>query len=143
MRGRCGVVMITKTILLINSEPNVREVLQACLSHLGGWQVLSTGSPSEGLQLAARNQLDAILFDLSTFGMNFSIFLKHLRSQPETQQIPVVLIAVEAKWLNVEPLKQFQIAGVVDYSREPARLPQQIAKLLDWDEIPRIYELED
>ena len=75
MRGRCGVVMITKTILLINSEPNVREVLQACLSHLGGWQVLSTGSPSEGLQLAARNQLDAILFDLSTFGMNFSIFL--------------------------------------------------------------------
>jgi len=143
MRGRCGVVMITKTILLINSEPNVREVLQACLSHLGGWQILSTGSPSEGLQLAARNQLDAILFDLSTFGMNFSIFLKQLRSQPETQQIPVVLIAVEAKWLNVEPLKQFQIAGVVDYSREPAKLPQQIAKLLDWDEIPRIYELED
>ena len=143
MRGRCGVVMITKTILLINSEPNVREVLQACLSHLGGWQVLSTGSPSEGLQLAARNQLDAILFDLSTFGMNFSIFLKQLRSQPETQQIPVVLIAVEAKWLNIEPLKQFQIAGVVDYSREPAKLPQQIAKLLDWDEIPRIYEIED
>ena len=143
MRGRCGVVMITKTILLINSEPNVREVLQACLSHLGGWQILSTGSPSEGLQLAARNQLDAILFDLSTFGMNFSIFLKQLRSQPETQQIPVVLIAVEAKWLNIEPLKQFQIAGVVDYSREPAKLPQQIAKLLDWDEIPRIYELED
>ena len=143
MRGRCGVVMITKTILLINSEPNVREVLQACLSHLGGWQVLSTGSPSEGLQLAARNQLDAILFDLSTFGMNFSIFLKQLRSQSETQQIPVVLIAVEAKWLNIEPLKQFQIAGVVDYSREPAKLPQQIAKLLDWDEIPCIYEIED
>ena len=143
MRGRCGAVMITKTILLINSEPNVREVLQACLSHLGGWQVLSTGSPAEGLQLAARNQLDAILFDLSTFGMNFSIFLKQLRSQPETQQIPVVLIAVEAKWLNIEPLKQFQIAGVVDYSREPAKLPQQIAKLLNWDEIPRIYEIED
>jgi len=143
MRGRCGVMMITKTILLINSEPIVREVLQACLSHLGGWQVLSTGSPSEGLQLAARELPDAILFDLSTFGMNFSIFLKQLRSQPETQQIPVVLIAVEAKWLNVEPLKQFQIAGVVDYSREPAKLPQQIAKLLDWDEIPRIYELED
>jgi CheY-like chemotaxis protein len=135
--------MITRTILLINSEPNVREVIQDCLSHLGGWQVLSTGSPSEALRRAAQDQPDAIVFDLSTFGMNFFNFLNQLRSQPLTQNIPVVLIAVEAKWLNIEPLQALQIAGIIDYSGDPARLPQQIAQLLNWDQAPQGVGVED
>lgn len=126
--------MITKTILLINSEPNLREVVQACLIHLGGWQVLSAGSPSEGLQRAALEQPDAIIFDLSTFGMNFFTFSKRLRAQPVTQGIPLVLIAAEAKWLDTELFQQLQVAGVLEYSSDPAKLPKQIAQLLDWHE---------
>lgn len=124
----------TKTILLINSEPSVREVMDACLSHLGGWQVLSASSPSEGLQWALQDQPDAIVFDLSTFGMNFFTFLKKLRAQPGTQSIPVVLVATGAKWLNTEPFQAFQVAGVIEYSFDPTKLPQQIAKLLNWEE---------
>lgn len=134
--------MITKTILLIHSEPTVQEVLQACLTHLGGWQVLSASSPVEGLQSAATNQPDAIVFDLSTFGMNFFTFLKRLRAQPTTQQIPVILIAVEAKWINIEPLKQFQIAGVIDYSVNPAKLPEQIATVLNWSDLSQSSGVE-
>lgn len=135
--------MTTKTILLINSEPNVQELLQAYLSHLGGWQVFSTGSPSEGLRCANQDQPDAIVFDLSTFGMDFFTFLKRLRAQTGTQEIPVVLIATGAKWLNIKPLQTFHLAGFIDYSVDPANLPQQIARLLNWDEEPLIHEMED
>jgi CheY-like chemotaxis protein len=128
------VTMLTKKILLINNEPNVREVVEACLSHLGGWQVLGANSPLDGLQCAVQDQPDAILFDLSTFGMNFYTFLKKLRSDPTTQTIPVVLVAPGTKWLNVEPFQQFQVAGVIEYSPDPTKLYSQIVKLLNWAE---------
>jgi CheY-like chemotaxis protein len=133
MWGLKVVTLITRKILLINNEPNVREVMEACLSHLGGWQVLGASSPLDGLQRAACDQPDAILFDLSTFGMNFYTFLRKLRAEPDTQDIPVVLVAAETKWLNVEPFQQFQVAGVIKYSSDPTKLHGQIARLLNWD----------
>ena len=134
MRSLKVVTIITKKILLINNEPNVREVMEACLSHLGDWQVVGANSPSDGLQHAVQDQPDAILFDLSTFGMNFYTFLKKLRAEPATQDIPVVLVAAGIKWLNVEPFQHFQVAGVIDYSSDPAKLHNQIARLLNWGE---------
>lgn len=122
----------SKTILLIHSEPTVQEVISAYLTHLGGWQVHNASSPLEGMYWAVQDRPDAIVFDLSTSGMNWFTFLKRLREQPTTYDIPVVLIAVEAKWLNTAPLHQFQVAGVIDYSSQPAQLPQQIATLLNW-----------
>ena len=134
MKNSQVVSTITKTILLINNESNVREVMEACLNHLGGWQVLGASSPLDGLQRAAQDQPDAILFDLSTFGMNFYTFLKKLHAHPDTQHIPVVLIAAGIKWLNTESFQQVQVAGVIEYSADPTKLHSQLVKLLHWDE---------
>ncbi|MDX2228284.1 MAG: response regulator [Leptolyngbyaceae cyanobacterium bins.349] len=143
MGDRHGVSVSTKKILLIHSEPTVQEVLNVCLTHLGGWQVLNSGSPLEALRVAEQEQPDAIVFDLATAGMNFFTFLQRLRNQSTTQSIPVVLIAVEAKWLSTAALMPFQVAGVIDYSHDPARLPQQIASLLNWDRLPPMPDSED
>lgn len=135
--------MTTRTILLIHSESTVREVLQACLSQLGGWNVYATGAPSEGLQRSIQDQPDAIVFDLSTSGMTFFTFLQRLRTQPATQHIPVVLISNGAKWLKIEHFPEFRLAGVIDYSFDPIKLPQQIATLLNWDEALQLPGLND
>lgn len=126
--------MITKTILLINSEPTVRELVQDCLSHLGGWQVFSIDCPAKGLECAARTQPDAIVFDVSTAGMNYLTFLRKLVAQPATQDIPVVLVAAGAKWLDIGLLQQFQVVGAIDDLSDPIKFPQQIAKLLNWND---------
>lgn len=132
MWGLHLVTMITKTILLVNSEPNLREVEQNCLSLWGRWQVLTANSPVEGLQSALRDQPDAILFDMSTFGMNFLTFLHRLQAQSDTQDIPVVLIAAQTKWLDLELFQKLGCAGVVEYSSDPTQLHQEIATLLNW-----------
>ncbi|MEB3191066.1 MAG: hypothetical protein VKL42_12055 [Snowella sp.] len=129
--------MTSKTIVLINSEANVREVMHAYLSYPKGWQVLNASSPLEGLECAAQARPDAVIFDLSTFGMNFLAFLKRLRLQPSNQNTPVVLVA-DKKWLDSELLQEFQIAGVIDFYTDAASIPQQVAKLLNWDEVPLV-----
>lgn len=45
------VAIATKQILVIEDEPNLREVMRACLRDLGGWEVLeafSTGRIDRG-----------------------------------------------------------------------------------------------
>lgn len=78
--------MTTKTILLINDKPNVREVVAACLIHLGGWQVLSVDSPLTGLQRARLEQPDAILLDLSTTNLDNFGFLENCDRSPQRKQ---------------------------------------------------------
>lgn len=128
------VATITKSILLINGDPNIQEIMQAYLSDFGGWQVRSTTSPLLALESAAQDKPDAILFDLSTYGMNFFTFLKRLRSQVEPQTIPVILIAAEMREFNTEILKNFQVVGAINYYTNSGNFSQQVAKLLNWDE---------
>ncbi|MBD0361265.1 MAG: response regulator, partial [Coleofasciculus sp. C3-bin4] len=54
----------------INSEPNLREVVQACLMDLGGWKVLTAGSLLEGLPQAVLHPPDAIILELSRTGID-------------------------------------------------------------------------
>lgn len=122
----------TKTVLLIYGDPNIQEVMQAYLSDFGGWNVLSTQHPLTVFISAAQNQPDAILFDLSTYDMTFLTFLQHLRSQPATQDIPVILLAFGMKWFNFDLPPELQVAGVINDNRS-ADLLQQIATLLNWD----------
>jgi CheY-like chemotaxis protein len=132
--------MTLKKVLLINGEPTVRELVQMCLSYLGGWQVSSVSSPAEGLQRAEQEQPDAIILDLSYSSMEYVTFLQHLRAQPTTQMMPVIVLTADAKWFKLKNLQQFKVLGVIDYLSDPIEIPKQIAKLLDWNENCRVIQ---
>ncbi|BAZ10027.1 two-component response regulator [Calothrix sp. NIES-4071] len=131
MKGLLATAMTAKTILLINNEANLGEILHLSLTDFGGWQVFSTGSLSEGLQRAVQDQPDAILLALSSPYTDYFTFLQKLRAQPETQNIPVVILTTGAKWLDSKRLQQFQAVGAIDYAADPSLLSNQITKLLN------------
>ena len=87
--------MTTKTILIIDDERNVRELIALCLKDLGGWDVLTVDSALEGLHRSAIDRPDAIVLDISMPGMDGLMFLERLRKNPETQAIPVVLLSAK------------------------------------------------
>jgi DNA-binding NtrC family response regulator len=122
-----------KTILLIHSEPSIRESLDIVLSYWG-WHVLIAGSPREGLQSAKQHQPDAIIFDLSTEGMNFFAFTKQLRGNPLTEDIPMVLIGYATRWLNILPFKELNILGTLDYPSDLNQLRSQLITILAWED---------
>jgi DNA-binding response OmpR family regulator len=124
----------TKTVLLISSEQNLRDVLQACLSDLAGWQVLSADDILAGLRQAEITQPDAIVLVMSKFGRDGFMFLKQLRTNSLTQKIPIVLMISGAKWMDLELFEEYQVAGIIDYEIDPVILPFRVASLLGWDE---------
>ncbi len=125
--------MATKTILLIDDELNVREIVELCLQDLGGWNVITADSPLEGLHSAVRDLPDAIVLDISISGIDSFKLMNKLRNNPDTQAIPVVLLSAKVRWLDSQILRKHQIAGVILKPFDPVKLPAQIAKLLNWD----------
>ncbi|MCC5637067.1 response regulator [Nostoc sp. CHAB 5844] len=123
----------TKTILLIDDELNVREIVELCLQDLAGWNVVTADSPLQGLQRAVLDSPDAIVIDWSMHGMDGFKLIKQLKSHPQTQAIPLVLLSAKARWINSQIIQEYQIAGVILKPFNPVTLPAQIAKILSWD----------
>jgi CheY-like chemotaxis protein len=127
--------MTTKKILLIHKNPTIWEVIQACLTDWVGWKVEVVNSTLEGLRQAIVSQPDAIIFEISIGEIDVLVFLKQLKSQPETQGIPVMLLTLKAKWLDL-PQSWFhksQLAAAIVHPLQPTMLPVEIAKVLGWD----------
>lgn len=123
---------IAKTLLLVHSEPHIRDILDICLSYLG-WKVLTVGSPLKGLDYATQYQPDVIIFDMCTDGMNFFAFVKRLRMESSTKDIPILLIANGKQCFKDLMLKELNIIGLLDYPSDLHEFQSEILTLLNWD----------
>jgi len=129
-----GMYMATKSILLIEHEASLREVLGACLQELGGWDVMFSSSIREGIQLCDRRKPQLILMDTSTPEVDALIFIEQLKTVSHDQAIPILLISSRASWLTPQQLHQMGFAGAISKPFDPSSLPTQIGNLLSRDD---------
>ncbi|MEP0884923.1 response regulator [Trichocoleus sp. ST-U3] len=124
--------MTTKRILIVDDEVHVREVVQTCLETLGGWNVLSAASGREGLVRAEVEQPNAILLDVMMPGMDGFAFLRQLRANSATQDIPVVLLTAMAYRFNQQQLTELGVQTAIAKPFNPLLLIDEIALALGW-----------
>jgi CheY-like chemotaxis protein len=55
---------MSKSILLIDDEPNLAQVIAVCLESFKGWKVQIANSGKEGLSIVESLKPDAILLDV-------------------------------------------------------------------------------
>lgn len=135
MKALQVVFMTSKKILLIHKEPHMQEVVESCLTDFTDWNVQVVNSTLEGLQQAKTYQPDAIILEASVDERDGLLFFKKLRAHLATQKIPVLLLIVKAKWVDLKKswFQQEQVAAVILNPVEPAMLSMQIANVLGWD----------
>jgi CheY-like chemotaxis protein len=126
--------MPVRSILLIEREPSIREVLHACLSELGGWQVTESHSIQEGIQLCMANHPDAILLDASTSENDALIFVEQLKQYSIAQSIPIVLLSSRANWFTLGQLQKMGFVGAIAKPFNPTALIEQVSRLLGWSD---------
>ena len=69
--------MGSKRVLVVDDEDAIREVVQAALEMVGGYDVITAGSGSEGFHTATAERPDAILLDVMMPDMDgISVFQK-------------------------------------------------------------------
>lgn len=96
-----GIGMTTKRLLLIHKNPTIGEVIEDCLTDLVGWKVEVANLTLEGLRQAIVSPPDAIILEVSIGEIDGFLFLKQLKTKPETQGIPVLLLTLKAKWSDL------------------------------------------
>jgi CheY-like chemotaxis protein len=118
-----------KTILVIDDEEDIRKLIQTCLEIMGGWQVLTAASGSEGINLAQIENPNAILLDVMMPDMDGLTTLKKLKSNSLTSRIPVVLLTARKGSVDKEFTK-LGVKGILDKPFNPLKITEQLAKIL-------------
>lgn len=124
--------MATKRILVIDDEERIREIVQACLEDLGGWEAITAASGEEGLLKAEAQSLDAILLDVSMPDMDGFVFFEKLLENPATQSVPVVLLTAKVLPDDQAQFEKMGVAGVITKPFNPVTICEQVAEILGW-----------
>jgi CheY-like chemotaxis protein len=98
-----------------------------------GYSVVTASSGPEGLELARLRLPNAITLDVMMAGMDGWTVLKHLKDEPSTKDIPVVMISM------VDNAEMGYALGVEDYLTKPPdrKRLSQILQQIHTDDAPR------
>lgn len=125
---------MTKKLLIVDDEERIRELVQACLEDLGGWDTMTAASGMEGLTIAQTQPVDAILLDVSMPHMDGFAVYEQLQANPVTKSIPVILLTAKVLPSDRAHFALMGIAGVITKPFEPVTISQEVADILGWDE---------
>lgn len=125
--------MPTKRVLVVDDEADIRAIIKGCLEDIADWGVLAAASGEVGIWLAATEQPDGILMDVSMPGMSGLEALHRLQSDRRTQMIPVVLLTAKALAEEQEIFATLTISGVIIKPFDPMTLVDQVTKIFGWN----------
>lgn len=86
--------MDRETILAIEDEPDVLEVMQYNLEQ-EGFKVLSCEDGDEGLARVREDPPDLVLLDLMLPGMDGVEVCRRIKSEKETENVPVIMVTAK------------------------------------------------
>lgn len=121
---------MSKCVLLVDDEEDVRAIAQLGLEMGAGWTVIAVDSGAEALAKAAECQPDVILLDLMMPDMDGRTTLKQLKANPTTQQIPVILMTAKVQSSLDESFSDLDVAAILTKPFRPLQLPEMITQAL-------------
>ena len=123
---------MSRKILIIDDEDDIREVAALSLESVAGWEVVAASSGAQGLVRAAEYQPDAILLDVMMPGMDGPTTFRELRKNPATERIPVLLLTAKVQSTDQRRFADLGVNAILFKPFDPLTLSAQIASVLGW-----------
>ena len=118
-----------KVILYIEDDPAnrllVRRVLEA-----QGYRVLEAENGRQGLEIARREQVGAILVDIHMPEMDGFEVMTRLRAMPETASVPMIALTAMVMKGDRERTLEAGCSGYIQKPIDVDLLPEQVAAVL-------------
>ena len=123
---------MSKCILIVDDEADVREVTQLGLEMGTDWTVLTASSGAEAIAIATQEHPDAILLDLMMPAMDGRATLKQLKAIAATRDIPVIMVTAKAQQSNLQDFQDLEVAAIMAKPFRPLKLAAEITRILQW-----------
>jgi two-component system OmpR family response regulator/two-component system response regulator QseB len=112
-------------VLIVEDDPMLGSALNRGIVQAGYSPTLAASGQS-GLDMAQDKDFDVVILDLNLLNMTGAELLKRLRSRPQTQNLPVMVLATtDAPAQKVKTLD----AGADDYMTKPFDFDELLARL--------------
>ncbi len=85
-----------KTILCVDDEPTQLMLLRLALTR-AGFRVLEAGDGQTGVEMTAEHQPELVIMDLMMPGMDGSTAIWHIKQNPATKHIPILVLSAYVK----------------------------------------------
>jgi len=121
--------MSTK-ILIVDDEPHMLRVTELSIKK-GGYQIVIGRNGKEALELAAREKPSLIVMDVSMPEMDGLTALTQLKANPETAQIPVIMLTVRGQAMARQQAEQSGAAVYLTKPFSPSQLLVEVKRLLE------------
>lgn len=118
-------------LLLVDDEPTNLQVLRHVLQE--DYRLLFATDGAKALDIARRQQPDLVLLDVMMPGMDGLTTFARIHENPETANIPVILLTAKARPGSRQDWEGLPVSGVISKPFDPMNLPGQIQQLLGWE----------
>ena len=109
-------------ILLVDDEPDIREVVDVSLSLDPQFTTRACASGADALVMAARWSPSLILLDVMMPLMDGPTTLANLRKNPGTAHIPVLFLTARTQSAEIEQYISLGVQGVLSKPFDPMTL---------------------
>jgi CheY-like chemotaxis protein len=123
-----------RTVMYVDDEPDIREVVQMSLGLIENLEVHICDSGERAVQLLPQLKPDLLLLDVMMPGMDGPTTLGRLRENPQLVRIPVVFMTAKAMPQEVARFKELGAAAVIAKPFDPMQLGNQVIAI--WESLP-------
>lgn len=118
--------------LVVDDDDSIREVAEVALGLVGGWEVTTASSGSDGVERARELVPDVVLLDVMMPGMDGPTTLSHLRADPHTKDVPVILLTAKVRPGERRELDGLDVSGIIGKPFDPMTLAAEVSEMLGW-----------
>jgi len=122
-----------RTVLYVDDEPDIRQIVLIALGLLANLTVHTADSGERALELARQLRPDLLLLDVMMPGLDGPGTLSRLREDPQLMSIPVIFMTAKAMPQEVARFRAMGSSGVIAKPFDPMQLGKQVVAL--WDAI--------
>ena len=117
-------------ILIVDDEEDIRQIARFALSQVGCMKVLEAENGRRGRTDRGEEKPDAILMDVFMPGLDGPATLVNCVKNPGTSTIPVIFLTAQSSPSELNKLKSFGAAGILNKPFDPITLADEVEAVL-------------
>jgi DNA-binding response OmpR family regulator len=118
---------VTSIVLVVDDEDMTRKLLRLMLER-DGFTILEAEDGQQALEVIAESKPDIVILDVMMPNMDGFTTCQELRSQPETAELPIILLSARSQ---TEAVRAGLESGADRYMTKPISKPELVQTITD------------
>jgi len=120
----------TKTVITVDDDPSIRLLVRAALEHDDSIHIIEASDGAAGLQSIHKYRPDLVLLDVGMPKMDGIKALTKLRSDPDFDSMPVILLTGFKDEEKLNPLLEHERTDILQKPFMLERLREKVKRVL-------------